>query len=356
MASLRVWLPSVVAALTSAVMGWTVASNGNAPGTTAAHVRFAHPASLSNPSTIPGWERVQVNRACEICHAEIAAEWRTSRHHIAYTNLPYQKSVEREHPTVQPFCQSCHAPEANPLSPPTPLVGELGVGCVTCHAPQGPVLASSEKGTSTPHAVLRTQAFASEQACANCHEFLFPSKVGISGLPMQRTVTELGNSPNGETCQHCHMPLTVGEKPHRDHTFVGGYNELMVKNALRVTAERVRPSTIRVTLTPNGVAHAVPTGDLFRRIAVELKSGADGERGSQVVYLARHFDRRGGMKEVDDNRVLGEPRVVDLRSNGGPATVEIRYERVANHMSANEQDATVESSFVIATLTVDVAP
>ncbi|MBK8255868.1 MAG: hypothetical protein IPK82_24775 [Polyangiaceae bacterium] len=126
----------------------------------------------------------------------------------------------------------------------------------------------------------------------------------------------------------------------------------MVKNALTAVAERVRASTIRVTLTPKGVSHAVPTGDLFRRIAVELKSEGGGEHSRQVVYLARHFDRRGGMREIEDNRVFGEPRTVDFRSNGGPATIEIRYERVANHMSPNEEEATVESSFVIATLTL----
>ncbi|MBK8255869.1 MAG: hypothetical protein IPK82_24780 [Polyangiaceae bacterium] len=213
MGSLRVWFPSFFTAFTGAVMGWSNPSGGAATGLNGGTigVRFAHPASLSNPSSTAGWERVQVNRTCEVCHADIAAEWRTSRHHVAYTNLPYQHSVEREHPSVQPFCQSCHAPEANPLSPPTPLTAELGVGCVTCHAPQGPVLASAEKRGPAPHAVLRTLEFATEKACASCHEFLFPSKVGTSGLQMQRTVTEHRDSPGEQTCQHCHMPLTAGK-------------------------------------------------------------------------------------------------------------------------------------------------
>jgi hypothetical protein len=100
------------------------------------------------------------NRACESCHADIATEWQTSRHRVAFTNEAFQASLARELDPSKAFCRGCHAPEA-----PATLATEdsrhgFGVSCITCHVPLGPVLAADGTSTSpVPHGLVRTSAF-----------------------------------------------------------------------------------------------------------------------------------------------------------------------------------------------------
>lgn len=322
--------------------------------TTAADPRpvlLAHPARPGAPPSSPAWERAQVNAACEACHEDIAAEWRASRHRAAFTNAPFQASLAREPPPVRPFCQGCHAPDANPLLPPPALAASMGVGCVTCHAPQGPVLAApAAPGDRTaPHAVLRTALLGADDACAGCHEFPFPGRSGQGGLAMQRTVTEHLATADGRTCQSCHMPLTAGPRPHRSHAFPGGHDPEMVRSALAIHAERTGPTRVRLALSPTGATHAVPTGDLFRRLAVEVT----GDPGAppRLYYLARHFDRDGGrMRETRDDRVQELTRALDIDVSPGPVSLVVRYERVAHHRSPDERDAEVEGAVELARL------
>jgi hypothetical protein len=341
----RLW-PGVVLLGAAALGAAAPAPSSAAPATV-----LAHPARVGEHR--PGWERARVNETCEACHVEIAAEWRESRHRAAFTNVPFQRSLEREAPAVRPFCQGCHAPEASPLSPPSPLVADMGVGCVTCHAPMGPVLAAPRPGAGpAPHALLRTADFAGDGECAGCHEFPFPGAAGRAGLLMQRTVTEHLAAAEGRTCNDCHMPYTSGPQPHRSHRFPGGHDDAMVRSALEIRAERAGPDRVRVHLTPSGTTHAMPTGDLFRRLAVEVRSGPNGEAASAPIYLARHFTRGGGMHEIGDDRVHGVTRTLVLDAGPGPARVVVRYERVAHHRSPDEHEAEVESAVILADLLV----
>src|SRR3712207_728161 len=76
------------------------------------------------------------NAACESCHPDVAAEWRASSHRTAYTDPVFQRALARE---PSPFCRGCHAPEAPPEDEPPARLGEIGVGCVTCHVVGGKV-------------------------------------------------------------------------------------------------------------------------------------------------------------------------------------------------------------------------
>ena len=75
-------------------------------------------------------EAAALNRTCEDCHAEIAVDWRASLHARAHTDAVYQRAFAIE---PLPFCQGCHAPEADPEQPVPASAAELGVACVTCH-------------------------------------------------------------------------------------------------------------------------------------------------------------------------------------------------------------------------------
>jgi Cytochrome c554 and c-prime len=309
-------------------------------------VILPHPASTNDKDKPVPWERARIHETCAGCHVEIAAEWKESRHHLAFTNEPFQRSLARESSAVHPFCQGCHAPEANPLVPPSPLVAEMGIGCVTCHAPRGPILAANGS-SAAPHGLLRTAEFATDAACANCHQFLFPGQPGQAGLHMQKTMDEHAHNANGKTCADCHMPRTTGERPHKDHRFPGGYDASLWQNALDIHAERLSTTRIRVTLEPKDVTHAVPTGDLFRRIAVEVTPDESAAKNVQTKFLARHFDRRGAMHETSDDRVFVDSRALEFDVPPGAVHIRVRYERVANHRSPNEHEADVESSFLL---------
>jgi hypothetical protein len=310
-------------------------------------VMLAHPASPNETEKRNGWERVRINETCEGCHIEIAAEWRESRHHLAFTNGPFQRSLARESPALKPFCQGCHAPESNSLVAPSNLVAEMGIGCVTCHAPQGPVLAAPGSA-SAPHALLRTEVFASDQACANCHNFLFPGKSGQAGLHMQRTADEHTPTAEGQTCVSCHLPTENGARPHKSHRFPGGYDETMLKSAVDVRIERQDETHIRVSLQPRNVTHAFPTGDLFRRLAVEVVPDNGVPDGGKTVYLARHFVRGNGMHEVSEDRVFQVEKAIEFDIQPGAVRVRVSYERVGFQRSNDEHDAEVESRVVLA--------
>lgn len=309
-------------------------------------VVLPHPATINDPDKLQGWQRARINETCAGCHIEIAAEWKESRHHLAYTNGPFQRSLAREAPHLQPFCQGCHAPETNPFLPPSNLVAEMGIGCVTCHVPQGPIL-TAKPPSNAPHGLLQTADFGSDAACANCHEFLFPGIAGKRGLHMQRTVEEHTQHAKGQTCADCHMPTTPGARPHKDHRFPGGYDLSLWQKALDIRAERISATQIRVTLEKRDVTHAVPTGDLFRRIAIQVIPDEQSNNPPVVAYLARHFTRGSGMRETSDNRVFDATHSVTLDVPTCDVVVRVQYERVGNHRSPNEQDAEVESSLLL---------
>jgi len=147
--------------------------------------------------------------------------------------------------------------------------------------------------------VLRSLATSPAGACKNCHEFAFPdSALRRSPLLMQSTVSEhAASSAAAQTCADCHMPVTLtrpGERPHRDHRFRASRDPEFLRRALTVSAQR-GPGVVRFTLRSQGVGHAFPTGDLFRRLEVGVEVVADDYRVLQrsTALLTRHFKPDG---------------------------------------------------------------
>jgi Cytochrome c554 and c-prime len=257
--------------------------------------------------TAPVSGRVALNDGCVTCHTPQAAEWRASQHRSAHDDPDFLRAMLHER---QSFCRSCHAPEADPARTPERSVGAIGVACVTCHLPHGIDPADGTlavPGRSTPdaapgHALLRVEAFAGVDACGGCHEFSFPR---VPALAMQSTLTEHAQSRFAAVpCAECHMPW-VGEGPqrHRSHAFAASRDPVMLGSAVDVRAERAPGGRIVLQLTPGRIGHAFPTGDLFRRLWVDVEAvDADGDG---VAYdgqaLARHF-AGPGRPLVLDNR------------------------------------------------------
>lgn len=240
---------------------------------------------------------------CSGCHREIVDEWRASFHRRSWTNEWFQSSYASE---PRDFCRGCHAPLAGGEEP-RELAAAEGVACAVCH--------------TNVHGSKPDPRLSTSELCAGCHEFRFQSHAdGETVAPlMQSTVSE----GNGSACRTCHMPIVTDEtgKPHRSHRFDGS-SQAMLSRALRVSVEAKRVGAdVELTFTLTARAgHAVPTGDLFRRLEIEAKSG---DRTS-TVNLARAFKSVPGhddeghegwiRRDLRDLRVLpGAPRVVRLR-------------------------------------------
>jgi hypothetical protein len=300
---------------------------------------------------------VALNAKCEGCHRDVADEWRSSLHQRAHVEPAYQRSF-----AIEPlaFCRGCHAPEGDPMSEPSESVGALGVGCVTCHVVGDDVLAAPRAdadGLRIPHEVARDVRFASAGACASCHEFAFPGSAGRSDAElMQSTISEHRDSEaRGESCASCHMP--VGPTGKRSHEFRASRDEALLKRALRVEVERVSATTVRFVLTPVGVGHAFPTGDLFRRL--ELSAEAFGPDNLVVSgarrYLTRHFEIRrdgGGKRLVKDDRLRDGPTTIELElepsAAGFPVAWRVGYQRVAHPEGVSHEGAVLEADIELA--------
>ncbi|HEY8376365.1 MAG TPA: multiheme c-type cytochrome [Nannocystis sp.] len=298
------------------------------------------------------------NAACEACHEREAAQWRGSQHQTAYTELEFQRALARE---PLPFCRSCHAPEADPGRPASGWQAEIGVGCVTCHVVGDAVLAAEGPEVEAPHPVRRDARFGGPAACANCHEFGFPDNARRERPEaMQRTLVEHAASPlRATTCSECHMRDRTGA---RTHAFPGSRDPDFVREALAIAATRPAADVVEVSVAarPDRVGHAVPTGDLFRRLAIAVRPvGPGAPRGWWTDYFARHYQIAAGKGaslrvELHDDRPHAGGPAQRLRFRlapedaGRPVAWEVRYERVESFLDERREHGVVVGGMTLA--------
>jgi hypothetical protein len=265
---------------------------------------------------LTGFDAVAENEACVRCHAEIGAEWNGSLHRKAWDDEVFLAAYVFE-PTA--FCRRCHAPEIDEtLSEPDPS-RHLGVGCVTCHVLDENVLGKRSLPRSQDvHATFAEPRIASSAWCSGCHEFAFPQP---QPALMQSTLAEHRESNYADrSCQECHMPLvTQGTTPpHRSHTFSVQTDAALLRSAVSGQARRSGSRGITVSLRVAEAGHAVPTGDLFRRLEIRAQVGT--MKASPMV-LAREF-RRDRSASGDRRLQIGDTR---LAADGTPAEVDLIF-------------------------------
>ncbi len=253
--------------------------------------------------------------ACAACHPRHADEWRTSAHAIAHTDPVYQAEW-----TGNRFCSDCHAPRArDPYL--EPELAAAGVDCASCHVREGAIVSAQVSGAA-PHPSVADEDRRGTALCATCHQFAFPRDPSI---PMQDTVEEHAASGDPRGCTDCHAPTRDG---HTSHRFPGHRDPQLLSEALLVTASAARDgwsTDVVLRLAAHEAAHAVPTGDVFRRL--EIRAWVDGRPDNAAsVLLWRRFDLSGEhWRPTVDERVpppgQGE-RVVELRvPDSGPRIV-----------------------------------
>lgn len=130
-----------------------------------------------------------------------------------------------------------------------------------------------------------------------CHQFKLPKDARqVVPSPMQNTHAEWRASSHANTpCQGCHMPLVEGVqgKKHHNHDFRVVGDAALLRRALRASAERSSTTQVTIKVESGWIGHALPTGDMFRRLqvratAIDPKLGA-AQGSTPPVDLARTF-------------------------------------------------------------------
>lgn len=245
---------------------------------------------------------------CAGCHAEIASAWSASRHARAYDNPTFRESFRR---SGQPWCLSCHAATSR----------SDGVACAACHeGPGGLVSASAGLLARIYHPIEAEEGFASERLCARCHQFDFPTPsslrdshqmpLSFTDTPSQDTVEEWRQSTaaaEGRSCTHCHDP----------HEAPGARDHALLRGTLSARVDYdPAAGLVKATISAKGAAHAVPTGDPFRRLHLTIC----GPERCELPYAERLFQRRP-REEGDDFVVSHDNRIGPARS-GDVAEIE----------------------------------
>lgn len=310
--------------------------------------------------------RLAANDECVRCHAVEADDWARSLHRHSFDNPVFSRAFDRGRPA---FCQSCHAPESDPGAPVSAAGAALGVGCVTCHGTGDDVLAAPHRGARSdapaPHGIVRSEAFGGTAACAACHEFEFPDRAARAWPAfMQRTLQEHRESAfSDRTCADCHMRHVQGPTGRtRSHDFsVVGDAELL-RSAVEVSARRPSPGRVEVEVAAAAVGHAVPTGDLFRRLVVRVGVDGDAPQWLATRYLGRAFGsaRPRGVPVVverrDDRVSPARPSVVGVDVPAGAEVEALRwqvvYQRIVHTPAGSPARADVFSETVLASGTL----
>lgn len=226
---------------------------------------------------------------CAGCHEAEDSRWQRSRHAVAATNRTFAASFSQA--GHHPWCTTCHQPG--------------GVGCGSCHLHDN-VLVGVDPSirAQLAHPITADRRLGDERLCATCHQFMFPETDALTDAhptaftetPAQDTVAEWQQSAAAReqrTCTDCHEP----------HEAPGSHDRAFVRDALDV-ASAYDGTVARFTITANDAAHAVPTGDPFRRLVLTVCGDDPCDRPIARSVLERTFDRDArGLIERSERRI-----------------------------------------------------
>jgi hypothetical protein len=294
--------------------------------------------------------------ACARCHPGEHAEWRASRHAVAWTNGIFRREY-RTKPSR--WCVHCHAPLAPQVAEVAAggatLLADEGVGCAACHLRGGRLVARARRPGS-PHDTQARPDFGGPATCAGCHQFDYPifdadgEVRRLSAYPMQATVAQFHAGPLRDTpggCRGCHA-----QSPH-GHRYPGAHDPAMLERALAFDACR-DGDALALSLENRGAGHHVPTGDVHRHVVLRAWRSAAPERLHEI-FLGRRFEpvAGGGKRTVWDSTLAPRERRrfrVDPASLGdqGPIRFELVYVYTSDEQPRPGRDPGEATSRIIA--------
>lgn len=221
--------------------------------------------------------------ACVACHADVAREWATTAHAIAWVDTEYQEQLaDKKKPET---CWGCHVPK--PLlqgdlaqKPAARAEGrELGITCASCHAGAGGKVLGPRGTPTSAHVSEKADVFVKDRSnalCISCHRFNVGPVIGIA-----KDFVDAGLGEKGFACLDCHAadvemrfaskngdedPPSRKGKSHaiqtpRDPAFLAQAFELVLDQAGGKAVVRVR----------NQAGHRVP-GLVGRSIEIEAQA------------------------------------------------------------------------------------
>jgi tetratricopeptide (TPR) repeat protein len=227
--------------------------------------------------------------ACDSCHPDVAAQWRTSAHLFASFNNPvYRVAVQRFRDEVgneeSRFCGGCHDV---PLLvdgamdrdiEPHDARAHSGITCRTCHGISDverdgngsftvrsaaiPLPASNDASSLERHKQVASRSAVGAELCASCHRSFLGTETGLdarlAGMDEVTAWSSSAHSGNGagrvddaverNDCISCHMapePAVLGDEAATDgavssHRFIGGHTYLAAMRNDPEQLERVQ--------------------------------------------------------------------------------------------------------------------
>jgi tetratricopeptide (TPR) repeat protein len=309
-------------------------------------------------------------RACAACHADIAAQWASSAHHLASFNNPYYvaavEDFRRERgKRASRFCAGCH----DPLLVASGAIdgdfdkkcaeAQAGVVCLVCHSIDTTSLVgnggyharlSAVPPPGSAHAArLRPALLATSEFCATCHKVGLTEEVthdhwlrGQDDYDPWQASAAAGNGVAAvprpslrARCQDCHMPLEPAirgdQAAHdgmvRSHRFVGANTALptlhgddeqftrtrdFLEGKVSLDLSWVKPGAlVDVVLRSRGVGHRFPGGTMdSNEVWLEVSAfGRDGQLLGRSGALDQHgnLDPQAHLVRAQPIDVLGAP-------------------------------------------------
>jgi hypothetical protein len=283
------------------------------------------------------YEEFERDKACAICHAQIARQHEQAMMSQSYTHhwdeieyfelaLPHAEKVEKV-AEVKAGCNGCHAPLAFlagdiPPKPPSENTrANEGVSCDLCHTitgfegdvpynfnwtvSPGKTKYAQRTGVESPfHESVGLEFYRTAEFCGTCHNEKDPF-----GQWVKATHLEWKESPYakaGIVCQDCHMPPAPGhsspmgeERPDvRQHLFNGAHDPGKLAGAVEVRIHpderKVGPGgTVELTavLVNAKAGHMVPTGSAEERLLWLHVEATDAEgRSYHLPVDAKGFE------------------------------------------------------------------
>ncbi len=283
-------------------------------------------------------ETTSEDERCAGCHAAQTAEWRESMHHASFTSRDFQASWQHE---PREYCIDCHAPRRA-----LGAIGlQAGVGCVECHDGLAEHLLAPTRAPTT-------------RSCVPCHDFPVPNQQAL----LQTTGREHAASDFANVeCADCHAPR---RGDHRDHRFASSRDPERLAAAVAVAPLGFDGQQISVELRTRGVGHRFPTGDIFRRVTVQVTGTTPQGRivCDHSVSLSRDWaeHRRsllaGDAESFDgDTRLGSDPLRIDAACVDAPTQIRVTVD-YARGAAAHGDGFTAFAELALIDVAFDVQP
>ena len=280
---------------------------------------------------------------CLDCHADVAAEWKSSHHAFAYEN-PEVRKLSNDFANQE--CIACHAPqpvlkfEAGERVLARQSERGLGVDCLACHAVTDGGVATNNRQANgdAPCHPRFVERMGSVQLCSSCHN-------------QHKTVDQWRGAPDnlkGNNCLGCHMPqeFRQGGRSGSNHAFPASHDLVALQSAVSLDL-KIEDGVVRTTLTNDGSGHNFPTDERSRAADLFVQYQVDGKLG-ELQRLYRFRDPYRDETDLTNTQLpSGQSMSFDLRNDVQSVAVRLIYK--TNPFMSDDDGVVVHS----ATLVID---